>query len=287
MSDKFFKLLMIAMGVVVVGCVAVLVIYNASNGSSNSDNSNNSSKSNSAKFKDPAAELDDSKLKVLDPSKVWSKNIVLGNENAEHKLVVYADLFCPYCRREFIAIEQNMDDFKATYLDTNKLSYELRVTDLLTNSADPDENYISTIGGEVVQCASIQNHFWDYYAAIQEQIYEDYYSKGLGDRHYDRESEPNWKQHQVPRLELSYFTDVAKTVEGIDMEKLNKCIKDETGLKQLKAYSKGGIKARATSFPSFFVDGKQEKALYGIDNSYDYDKFYSNIKKGLAVLGIS
>jgi protein-disulfide isomerase len=223
---------------------------------------------------------------VLDNNKVWSKNALLGSENATHKLVVYSDLFCPYCRKEFEGIEQNMADFKPTFLDSNKLSYELRITDLLSTASDPDENWDSTTGGEVVHCAQLQNHFWDYYQAILNKMYADYYSKGVGDRHYDRQTEADYKQHMVPRLETSYFTDVAKIVDGIDMAKMDACIKDGSGMKELKQYSKSAVKAGANSFPSFFVDGKVAKELYGIDNTYDYSKFYANIKKGLAVKGV-
>ncbi|MDR1862161.1 MAG: DsbA family protein [Candidatus Ancillula sp.] len=281
MSDKLFKGLIVGIVAVVLICVGVVVAVNLS--SSNKGSSTNSTQ----QAEDPGKKVDATKLQVLDANKIWNKGAFMGNESAQHKLVVYGDLFCPYCRKAYEAIQQNLDDFKNNYITPNKLSYEVRVTDLLSTPSDPIENYNSTTGGEVVHCAMVQDKFWDYYTAIEDKIYNDYYVKGLGDRHYDRNGgDPDWKEHQLPKLETSYFTDVAKTVPGIDIDKMNKCIQDGTGMKSLKQYSKSASKAGATSFPSFFVDGKQSKELYNINNTYDYASFYSGIKKGLAVKNV-
>lgn len=278
MSNRMFKFLMIGVGVVIAACVAIIVCYSALS----SGNGSNSAE----KQGDPAAKIDTKTIKALSADQIWSKAAFIGNEKAEHKLVVYSDLFCPYCRKAFEAIKQNMDDFKGAFIDNNKLSYELRITDGLTNPSDPDESYISTIGGEVVQCAALQNHFWDYLGATEDKIYEDYYSKGLGDRHRDKATEPDWRQHQIKRMGTDYFTDIAKTVDGMDMDKLNTCISSGEGMKKLKQYTISATKVGIHSFPDFFVDGKEDKSLYSIDNSYDYDKFYKGIKLGLQAKGL-
>jgi protein-disulfide isomerase len=283
MNDKLFKKLMIGVGGIIVLCGVVIAIYATTNSPSKS---NEGAAYGEQKYTDPAAKVNSANLTVLDPKSTWSKNALIGSETAPHKLVVYADLFCPYCRKSYEAVKQNMDDFKATFIDSGTMSYELRMTDLLTNSTDSDENYISTIGGEVVMCAQRQAHFWDYLDAIETAIYDDYYSKDIGDRHYDKATESDWKSHMVPRLETSYFTDVAAKVDGIDLDKLNSCISSGEGMKQLKQYSKSASKAGSSSFPSFFVDGVQSKELYAIDNTYDYAKFYKGIKLGLATKGI-
>lgn len=281
MSDRMFKRLLIGIAAIVVICICVIAIYSIT-----SVNNKNNNQAQSSQNEDPRKKVDVKSIQTLSHNNIWSKSAFIGSENAEHKLVIYGDLFCPYCRKAFEAIQQNIDDFKAKYIDTGKLSYEYRVTDLLTNSGDADETYISSTGGEVVQCAAKQNHFWDYYQAIEDKIYDDYYKNGLGDRHYDRATEPDWRKHQIPRLETSYFTDVAAKVEGIDMTKMNNCISSNDGMKQLQQYSLSANKAGANSFPSFFLDGKIEKGLYAIDNTYDYSKFYKGIVNGLAAKGI-
>jgi protein-disulfide isomerase len=276
MTKRAFYALLSAIGIVV---VATIVIILSVQGTKSDDSSS------SAEHEDPGKKVDTSKISTLPADTIWSKASFQGSETAEHKLVVYADLFCPYCRKEYEAIEQNMDDFKATFLDTGLLSYELRLVDALNDPTDPEETYISTTGGEVVYCAAEQDKFWEYYQAIQDKIYDDYYSKKLGDRHYDRTTEPDWKEHSLPYLDTEYFTSITTNPEvDLDQAKLDTCLESGSGMLKMKQALLSAQKVKVSSFPSFVLDGKTQKSLYSIDNTYNYDIFYSKFKAGLLAL---
>ena len=86
----------------------------------------------------------------------------LGDTNAPVKIIEYADLLCPYCAKGHA---ETFDYIKQQYIDTGKVSYELRLVGVIKQN--------STLAGSGAYCAAEQGKYWDYvmkaYAKINEE----------------------------------------------------------------------------------------------------------------------
>jgi protein-disulfide isomerase len=190
MKSGIKAILFIALGVFVVG----LVIYNAANPNKSSSG-----------------------------AKAWNEAMTLGNAEAENHFIVYTDIFCPYCDEFSRAWSEREDEFRQEYLDNNKVYFEYRLSDIISDHSPNAER-----GGEGGYCAAAQNAFWPYYHEMLKKLKEDYHSKGIG---------VSKTSPKIPELEKAYFVDPAKTAASyaeLDVEKFETCMNEHEMLPELK-----------------------------------------------------
>ncbi|MDR2799442.1 MAG: DsbA family protein [Bifidobacteriaceae bacterium] len=254
MDSKTYKLLAAAIIVGVVALIAVVVVIVTLNSSS----TNNTAASNQADAS--------SNYFSASTDKVWNENMVLGNfEKAHNHFVEYADPMCGYCGKFSLALIENKPKFHSDYLDNNKLSLEVRLTDLL-QSDDKVDN--SKRAAEYAYCAADQGRFEDYYDAFMEQLNKDYFSKGIGSYHGAPE---------IEHLADSYYDDVAKGV-NLDEGKLLSCIKSGQGGAQLKKTTASANRIINGGLPNFWFN---DFKTGGFEGGWD------NVKKMFAAGGVA
>lgn len=269
-NDKLFKGTLIALGLIVV--ISIVVIFAVSRGSSSTSPTKADQKpqdyiANITK-KYPFQSTQSSDLLKADA--VWNKGMTQGT--GAKKLVVYSDLFCPYCAKEANAARD--PQFEQDFIKSGKVSYEIRVTDTLAIGEDrPSVN--STRGGEALYCVADQGKFWEYYYKMMDKIKADYYDKGIGGYHGAPE---------IPIIQDSYFFDGARDISA-DIDKMTKCINDGTGLKKLRVETDSSLRTNRNAqgknngLPAIFVDGQFLTAGFG-------EGGYADFKKMLASAGV-
>jgi hypothetical protein len=260
-SDKLFKGTLIALGLIVV--VSIVVIFAVTRTSSSPTKSDEKAEDYIAgitkKYPFQSTPTND----LLKADAVWNKNMDKGDGGK--KLVVYSDLYCPYCAKEANAARDAK--FDKEYMDSGRLNYEIRVTDTLAMGSDrPSVN--STRGGEAIYCAADQGKFWEYYYKMLDKIKADYYDKGIGGYHGAPE---------IPKIDDSYYFDGAKDI-GVDVAKMTKCMNDGTGLKKLRVATDSALRTnrnaqgKGNGLPAIFVDGKFVSAGFGEGGFEDFKK---------------
>jgi protein-disulfide isomerase len=195
---------------------------------------------------------------------VWNSAMLTGKTDAANKLVVYSDLFCPYCRKEADAIRNNKATFDSEYINNSKLNYEIRMTDILQSKSDDN----STRGGEMLYCAAEQGKFWDYYYDMLDKLNTEYFSKGIGAYHGAPE---------IPKLTDDFYLSQAEKT-ALDVPKMNSCLESGTGLSALRKSTNSARAILSAGLPAFYVNNKY------ITSGFDGD--YSAIKQVLATGGV-
>jgi protein-disulfide isomerase len=171
---------------------------------------------------------------------VWSEAMTMGNKEAEHHFTVYTDIYCPYCDNYSRALEENLDEFQRDYIDSGKVFYEIRLTDMIADHSPNSER-----GGESGYCAADQNKFWDYYHGILSQLKDDYHSKGIG----TSKTSP-----EIPKLDDDYYIDVARKVDGLDVAAFTDCLTDHKMLDTLNQNTTKAAQTISSGLPYFVFD---------------------------------
>lgn len=185
-----------------------------------------------------------------DTGTVINANMTLGNANAKYHFVEYTDLFCPYCAKFSTAVNENMNDFKSSYLDNNQVYFELRVTDLLTDDENPNN---SRYAGIASYCAADKGKFWEYYEALLDTIKTKWFDKGIGAYH---------GAPRVPEQKLDFFYGVAKQL-GIYDDGFKTCSEDGQGEKALYYTTSFAKVQGATGLPAFHFNDVRTSGFNG------------------------
>lgn len=144
-------------------------------------------------------------------------------EGAKVTVVEYASVTCPHCAAWQ---EQVWPQFKAKYVDTNKVRYVFR--ELPTPPAN-----VAVAGFMVARCAG-EDKYFDVVHAIME-------------------SQEEWRAGVNPRDTLFRVGNGA----GLSNQQIEECIKDPEGLKAADERARAAMAAGVSGTPAFFVNGTQ------------------------------
>jgi protein-disulfide isomerase len=144
-------------------------------------------------------------------------------EGAKVTVVEYASVTCPHCAAWQ---EQVWPQFKAKYVDTNKVRYVFR--ELPTPPAN-----VAIAGFAIARCAG-EDKYFDVVHAIME-------------------SQEEWRAGVNPRDTLFRVGNGA----GLSNEQISACITDPENLKAADERARAAVQAGVTGTPAFFVNGTQ------------------------------
>lgn len=167
----------------------------------------------------------------------WVKAMTLGDrDTAEHVFYDYTDIMCPFCNKFALAVEAHMDEFKTDYIEGQKIYYELRLTDLLSQFHPESPTLVSNshLSARAGYCAAEKDKFWEWYSWILAKLNTDWYQ-------YDIGTEPG--KQSIPELGKDYFTSVGEDIEGLDAGFMGECIESDEIIAKVNKYTK---KASAT-----------------------------------------
>jgi protein-disulfide isomerase len=190
-------------------------------------------------------------------NEVWNKAMTLGNTDNKNHFIEYTDMFCPYCAKFNHALGK---DFERDYIETDKLFFELRLTDIIS-----DHSVNSTRGGETGYCAAEQEKFWAYYDTILNNLKVDYHDKGIG---------VSKTSPKIPQLEDEYYLNAAREAK-LDEEKFKTCLADGSGLKELRANTEKAAQLLPSGVPFFILNNYSSSGFEG-----NYDTVKRMIKAG-------
>ncbi|MDR2538947.1 MAG: DsbA family protein [Bifidobacteriaceae bacterium] len=183
---------------------------------------------------------------------VTNTNMTEGDAAAEHHFVEYTDLFCPYCAKFALAVQDNQAAFEAEYLQPKKIYFELRITDLLSNSVENPVN--SHNAALTAYCTAEQGKFWDFYRAFLTQIKTEFYDQGIGNAH----GAPH-----IPDQALEYFTSIAQQ-SGSDLNQLNECLSSDRPAVQLANANAMAAQETTGGLP-YFIFGDYKTSGFNSD----------------------
>ncbi|MGB7404606.1 MAG: thioredoxin domain-containing protein [Pacificimonas sp.] len=168
---------------------------------------------------------------------------LMGNPDAEVKLIEFASLTCPACRNWH---ETAMQDLKGKYIASGDVSYELRTFVLNT----PD--YIATM---VSRCTTPEAFF-----ALSGAFFERQ-QQWLGQFQTISEADQQRIQSMGPAegiVELGRLGGVADFVKarGIPASKFESCLTDEAEQAEVEEIRRSGVEDLGVAgTPTFFVNG--------------------------------
>lgn len=193
----------------------------------------------------------------------WNEQMTLGDKTtAKHHYIMYTDIFCPYCDKFSDAVAAHKDEFMTDYIESKKIYFEIRVTDMNYLSGHSEN---SKPAGEGAYCAAKQEKFWDYYYALLGQIYDDYHSKGIG---IDKNSE------RIPDLEMKYFYDVAKKT-SLDYDSFVSCMENHETEEELNKNTQRAGNIVGGGVPYFAFD---KFVTSGFAGNFNADNDYEQVK---------
>ena len=195
--------------------------------------------------------------------KVWNENMAFGDvDHATRHYIVYTDLMCPYCNYYARISLSNLDELNEFIAD-HKIAYEIRVTDTLYEGNGVEN---SLPAAEGAYCAAREGRFLDYYSLAVTSLFEDYYSKGVGN---SKTAEP------ISDMARDYWLNPGKELElG---ENFERCFEkreavEEVHLATLKSSSVvGGL--------PFFVFGRYTNG--GFDPNWNWSQVETMLNAGL------
>ena len=195
----------------------------------------------------------------------WNEHMTMGDrETAKLYYYDYTDIMCPFCDKFANAVRVHRDEFKKDYIEAKNIYFEVRLTDILYIShKDEHESAINSRNSAMgAYCAADQNKFWEYYDGILEKLYNDYHSKGIG---VDRYSE------MIPKLELSYFKDVAKDFEDFDYERFASCVDNGEKAEELDKNTSKASVITSNGVPYFIFGSYKTSGFLGKWDAEKYD----------------
>lgn len=202
---------------------------------------------------------------------VWNEAMSKGDAaTAKHHFVMYTDIFCPYCDKFSNAVAANLDKWEKDYIERENILFEIRVTDV---NYENGHSKNSRPAGIAAYCAAKQNNFWDYYYALLAQMFDDYFSNGIGIDPYSE---------KIPDLPNSYFTDVAKGVK-LDQKSFKQCVENQETAKELDKNTALAQNRINGGVPRFVFDKFTYDGFAGIwDTTSDYEQVKTLMNAGLS-----
>ncbi|MDR3125533.1 MAG: thioredoxin domain-containing protein [Candidatus Nomurabacteria bacterium] len=139
----------------------------------------------------------------------WQPEMTFGSPQAVNHFIEYVDMMCPYCAKFYLALHDSFDDFQRDFIDTDKIYYELRLVDIVSEHSQ--NSYRGNIAG---YCAARQpDKFWGFYETMQNYLTDNYYSKGIG----DKKGAP-----EIPKWDNQVFYDQAEQSD-LNMDEFRDC----------------------------------------------------------------
>jgi protein-disulfide isomerase len=153
---------------------------------------------------------------------------VLGNTDAQVKIIIYEDFECPYCARFYDVIEQARKEFG------DKLAISMRHFPLtMHENAMP-----AAIASE---CAAQQGKFWEMYDRL-------------------------FAASKQGKLNDQQYKDDAKAI-GLDIIKFSKCQEADASRQKVVADMAGARTAGLSGAPAFFVNGTLYRGAYPYEDN--------------------
>ena len=194
---------------------------------------------------------------------VWNDGMILGNpETSTRHYVVYTDLMCPYCNYYARVIAQNEEEVKE-FLAEHKITYEVRVTDMLYEGSGVD---MSRPAAEGAYCAAKEGKFWEYYHEVISRLFKDYYSRGIG----NSKTAP-----AISDMTNDYFESIAKDV-GIEGN-FKKCYDEHETVTEIQENTNKAA-YYASGLPTFAFENYNDS---GFDSNYTWVEVKEMFKAGL------
>lgn len=158
----------------------------------------------------------------------------LGSPTAKVTVVEYASVGCPICAKWQ---KEVFPDFKAKYIDTNKVHYVFREM-LVGGDA---EVQVAASGFLLARCAGKDKYF-----AVTDAIFKD--------------------QQQAFEAPRDTLLDVAKSM-GMTEDQFTKCVTDEKAIQALNdRVQRHNRDDKVNSTPTFVINGKQlEPGYHSLD----------------------
>lgn len=188
---------------------------------------------------------------------VWDKATTVGELDASNYYIMYTDLMCPYCDVFSRAVMEHWDEF-TDYLATNKILFEIRLTDALYEGGG---SQYSRDAAEGAYCAMREDKFWDFYHAALKALWDDYHSKGIG----DSKTSP-----AIKNIPEDYWLKLGHSV-GLG-EQFDRCVTTHETVSEIENNTRRALQV-ADGMPSFKFN---RFSTAGFDNSWgwDYVKMY-------------
>jgi protein-disulfide isomerase len=187
----------------------------------------------------------------------WNSGMVLGAADAPNKLVEYSDYFCSHCA---VLHHAAGSEFKQAYIDTKKVSFEMRMINILASKVPNTD-----MGVEAAYCAADQKKFWEYTHEIIIKIEQDYFSKKIG-------IGPGYPG--IPKLPISYFVEPAETA-GLDATRFESCVASEKFAKEITANTARASQLGVNGLPEIHVNNFTANGFQG-----GYDELQTLLKAG-------
>ena len=195
--------------------------------------------------------------KTPNSEKVWDKETIVGNPDAENYFIIYSDIVCPYCVAFENAIIEHQEDFNQ-YIKDNDVLVEVRLSDFLYEYGQ--SNPISSrYSAEAVYCAKKEGKFWEYYDYVIPYVWNNFF-KTLGKAAF---TELNVK----PK---SFWSDLGKNIGlGEDFEK---CVKNDETLDEIMTIA--AKTAKQIDGMPYFKFNKYISSGFDLNWGWDYVKMY-------------
>ena len=195
--------------------------------------------------------------KTPNSEKIWDKETVVGDMEAENYFIIYSDIVCPYCVAFENAIIEHQEEFNQ-YIKEKDILVEIRLSDFLFEYGQ--SNPISSrYSAEAVYCAKKEGKFWDYYDHVIVRVWNDYF-KVAGKNAF---MELNSKTKDC-------WIDYGKQV-GLG-ENFEKCVKNDETLDEIMDIA--ARTAKQIDGMPYFKFNKYISSGFDLSWGWDYVKMY-------------
>ena len=209
------------------------------------------------------AAIANSMVKPSSGSKVWNKEMTVGNLEAKNHFIIYSDLVCPYCVAFENAIVENEEEFQK-YIEENDILLEVRISEFLYDYGET-RPINSRYSAEATYCAKNEGKFWEYYNKAITTVWNDYFlGNGKG------------AVTKMSSIGKDYWIDIGKEV-GLG-DSFEKCVREDESLDEVKKNTEKTAKMVNGGMPYFKFN---EFATSGFDLSWGWDYVLYYFEAGL------
>lgn len=188
---------------------------------------------------------------------VWDEHKTIGSLDSPNYYIMYTDIMCPYCDVFSRNVMEHWDEF-VSYLEENKILFEIRLTDYLYEG---NGIQYSRDAAEAAYCAAREDKFWEFYHGAIEALWNDYHSKGIG----DSKTSPS-----IKNLPDDYWLKIGHNADlG---ESFDNCVNNHETVAEIEENTKRALQT-AQGMPYFKFN---RFTTAGFDSSWgwDYVKMY-------------
>jgi len=195
--------------------------------------------------------------KTPNSEKIWDKETVVGNMEAENYFIIYSDIVCPYCVAFENAIIEHQEEFNQ-YIKEKDILVEIRLSDFLFEYGQ--SNPISSrYSAEAVYCAKKEGKFWDYYDHVIVRVWNDYFKVAGKNAFMELNSKTK-----------DFWIDYGKQV-GLG-ENFEKCVKNDETLDEIMDIA--ARTAKQIDGMPYFKFNKYISSGFDLSWGWDYVKMY-------------